>query len=83
MEFAERVFPYVTHNILERGDDASRTTLSEQFRNFFSYCNGVSVMASRASSPATIAEQSSVKTSGTFGGNGMNCIMSEHKYVVG
>lgn len=67
VEFAERVFPYVTHNILERGDDASRTTLSEQFRNFFSCCNGVSVMASRASSPATIAEQSSVKTSGTFG----------------
>ncbi|XP_074626555.1 serine-protein kinase ATM-like isoform X2 [Acropora palmata] len=51
VEFAERVFPYVIHNILERGDDASRKTLSEQFRIFFSYCNGTSVVSSRESSP--------------------------------
>lgn len=51
VEFAERVFPYVIHNILERGDDASRKTLSEQFRSFFSYCSGTSVVSSRESSP--------------------------------
>ena len=36
---------------MERGDDASRKTLSEQFRSFFSYCNGTSVVSSRESSP--------------------------------
>ena len=67
MEFAEKVFPYLVHNILECGDDAARTTLSEQFRNFFSHCNGTSVIASRASSPLPPGIPSS-NTSGIFGG---------------
>ena len=67
MEFAEHVFPYLVHNILECGDDVCRTTLSEQFRNFFSHCNGASVIASRASSPLPSGIPSS-NTSGIFGG---------------
>lgn len=67
VEFAERVFPYVIHNILERGDDASRKTLSEQFRNFFSYCNGTNVVSSRASSPF-LTELPAVNTDEMFEG---------------
>lgn len=63
MEFAEHVFPYLVHNVLECDDDVARTTLSDQFRNFFSHCNGTSVITSSASSPFP----STVPSSNTFG----------------
>ncbi|XP_066028150.1 serine-protein kinase ATM isoform X2 [Pocillopora verrucosa] len=62
VEFAEHVFPYLIHNILECGDDAIRTTLSEQFRNFFTFCNGTSVVPSRPNSPLPPNQPSSSKS---------------------
>ena len=72
MEFAEHVFPYLVHNVLERDDDVVRTTLSDQFRNFFSHCNGTSVITSSASSPFPTAVPSS-NTSGIFGSEWNQC----------
>ena len=72
MEFAEHVFPYLIHNVLERGDDVSRATLSDQFRNFFSHCNGTNVITSSASSPFPTAVPSS-NTSGMFGSEWNEC----------
>ncbi|CAH3032263.1 unnamed protein product [Porites lobata] len=66
VEFAEHVFPYLVHNVLECDDDVARTTLSDQFRNFFSHCNGTSVITSSASSPFPSTVPSS-NTSGIFG----------------
>ena len=71
MEFAEHVFPYLIHNVLERGDDVSRATLSDQFRNFFSHCNGTNVITSRASSPFPSTVPSN--TSGMFGSEWNEC----------
>jgi len=59
VEFTEHVFPYLIHNMLECGNDAIRTALSGQFRNFFSHCNGSSVTPSRASSPLPTVVSSS------------------------
>lgn len=72
MEFAEHVFPYLVHNVLERDDDVARTTLSDQFRNFFSHCNGTSVITSSASSPFPSTVPSS-NTSGIFGSEWNEC----------
>ena len=72
MEFAEHVFPYLVHNVLERDDDVARTTLSDQFRNFFSHCNGISVITSSASSPFPSTVPSS-NTSGIFGSEWNEC----------
>ena len=72
MEFAEHVFPYLVHNVLECNDDVARTTLSDQFRNFFSHCNGTSVVTSSASSPFLSAVPSS-NTSGIFGSEWNEC----------
>ena len=72
MEFAEHVFPYLVHNVLECDDDVARTTLSDQFRNFFSHCNGTSVITSSASSPFATAVPSS-NTSGIFGSEWNEC----------
>lgn len=72
MEFAEHVFPYLVHNVLECDDDVARTTLSDQFRNFFSHCNGTSVITSSASSPFSTAVPSS-NTSGIFGSEWNEC----------
>ena len=72
MEFAEHVFPYLVHNVLECDDDVARTTLSDQFRNFFSHCNGTSVITSSASSPFPTAVPSS-NTSGIFGSEWNEC----------
>ena len=71
MEFAEHVFPYLIHNVLECGDDVSRATLSDQFRNFFSHCNGTNVITSRASSPFPSTVPSN--TSGMFGSEWNEC----------
>lgn len=72
MEFAEHVFPYLVHNVLECDDDVARTTLSDQFRNFFSHCNGTSVITSRASSPFPTTA-TSPNTSGIFGSEWNEC----------
>ena len=72
VEFAEHVFPYLVHNVLECDDDVARTTLSDQFRNFFSHCNGTSVITSSASSPFATAVPSS-NTSGIFGSEWNEC----------
>lgn len=50
--------------MLECGNDAIRTTLSGQFRNFFSHCNGSSVTPSRASSPLPTVGSSSSSSGG-------------------
>ena len=72
VEFAEHVFPYLVHNVLECDDDVARTTLSDQFRNFFSHYNGTSVITSSASSPFATAVPSS-NTSGIFGSEWNEC----------
>ena len=72
MEFAEHVFPYLVHNVLECDVDVARTTLSDQFRNFFSHCNGTSVITSSASSPFPSTVPSS-NTSGIFGSEWNEC----------
>ena len=55
VEFAELVFPFLVHNILQADNDRYRKALSEQIRSFFSNCNSATVVQSRANTPLSAA----------------------------
>ncbi|KXJ05679.1 Serine-protein kinase ATM, partial [Exaiptasia diaphana] len=55
-EFADHIFPYLIHNILDTGDDHHRDVLSEQIQGFFHHCIGRNTLSSRPSSPLSVVE---------------------------
>ena len=68
VEFAERVFPYLVHNMLEIGDEQCKTVLSQQFRGFFNHSNGSNVIHSETGSPSPSMIPSTTNSGGICGG---------------